>query len=195
MKGGKGVKMRDWVKPYILNRTRSVIVELLKDTSDIEEVLKRKKESLSDEEVFSCLSDELNCRFWAGGLDSESEKFTFIFGSVLADLPEDVFKKISAMKNVFYIFTPKPGAEVKIFQLEHDITAGEIIRIVNFPYSDLFDPALALKREIAHEFAHVYLEHVLGVEGTEDEADRIAIDWGFEEQIKELPKLDQEGGD
>jgi len=192
--------MKDWVRPYIMDQLRKTWIEGGYKNDDIEKISELKAKEISyDESVFCYLTEELNCEFWMGGIGGDYQLFTEIFGSVLADLPQNVFEKISTMKNVFYIFTPQPGAEVKILRFEHDIMAGETIKIVNFPYTDLFNPLRVLRGEIAHEIAHIYAEHDFVQlmngkthEDQEDEADQLAMEWGFKDEIKELREFEKE---
>jgi hypothetical protein len=149
-------------------------------------------ENLPDNAVFYELVNQLQCNF-GNVFGADSAWFTSIFGSVLVDLSEEVFKKIQVMKNVFFIFTPFPGAEVKIFQVEDRQLEGTL-RIINFPYDSTFMSPAACRGQIAHELAHVFLEHGCGNDENkdqtndqvEDQTDATAKDWGFEKEIREL---------
>jgi hypothetical protein len=157
--------MRDWVKPFLLQR-KPLNPERLEN----------------ENVVYYELADCLKYDFGAG---HEWPINTLIetFGSVLAELPEEVFNKIYRIENLFFIFSPLPGPEIKIFHLKNDLRAGPL-RIVNFPFDSALMPVKALKGEMAHELAHIYKEHEITSEEIEDEANGIAKSWGLEEEIK-----------
>ncbi len=172
--------MKEWVMPFFLQLQKRRKYREYKEEKDIPDVA-----------VFYALVDQLECDF-GGGIGGDVDWFTSLFGSVLADLPEEVFKKIQGMRrNVFFIFTPFPGAEVKIFQMEDRKLEGTL-RIVNFPYDSIFMPPVACRGQIAHELAHIFLEHGCGneekqnEEDIEDQTDATAKEWGFEKEIGEL---------
>jgi len=140
--------------------------------------------TLEDKETFyheliSCL----NCHF-ARGLGYTEDFFYNVFGSVLADLPEKVFKEISSMKNLFFVYTPNPRAETKIFQLTNDIT-GRTLQIVMFPYDSDFLPSMVLRGQIVRELVRVHRGLVDAVE-QEQRIDTISKQWGFGEEIEAL---------
>lgn len=140
--------------------------------------------TLEDKETFyhelvSCL----NCHF-ARGLGYTEDFFYNVFGSVLADLPEEVFKRICSMKNLFFVYTPNPRAETKIFQLKNDITE-RTLQVVIFPYDSDFLPSMVLRGEIVRELVRVHRGLVDVVE-QEQRIDAIAIEWGFREEVEAL---------
>ena len=75
-----------------------------------------------------------------------------------------------------------------MFRLERDTKAKSWLRIVTFPFDNAFMLYDALKGEIAHELAHIYqeLDSPTVWNEIEDEADEIAVSWGFEKEIKEF---------
>ena len=94
-----------------------------------------------------------------------------------------------------------PGAEVKIVSFDHTVKKGELIRIVTFPYYDsLCKSKEEIMGAIAHEIAHIYAEHdyvKCAEEGRtheeiEDEADRLAIEWGFAKEIDAMREREKE---
>ncbi len=182
--------MKDWVKPYILQRTGEYVDDLVKDGSEKEQWLALKSKALEDEEIaYYELTSYLNCHF--GSYMSDSQEFFYtVFGSVLADLPEQVFKDLCGMKNVFFTYNSKPGGEVKAFELEHDITQGNQ-QIVTFSYSSGSLPKMVLRGEIVHNLAHVYSDPGGVVEG-EDQIDSIALEWGFEKELKAVKEHNRE---
>lgn len=162
--------MKEWVKPYLIQR--------------LPQRRNRTEEKIPDAAIFYKLTDQLQHDF-GSGVGGDSAFFTEIFGSVLAELPKEVFEKLIEMKNVLYIFTPFPGAEVKIFQLDENIKAGTL-SIINFPYDSSYMPSEVLRGQIAHELAHVLLEHDCGSDENENTADETAKLWGFEKEIQAL---------
>jgi len=191
--------MRDWVKSFLLEEIRNTINELAPNISDFEK-----------EEWFNLSSQELNkedgifvelTRFFntniGGGIVGPGWVFTCAFGSVLADLPKDVFDALREMKNLFIAYCELGGAQVKWFDPEHDISVGERIIVVVFPESTGFYPLPALRGVIAHELAHVYARHVMPEklnmgDKAEEEADALARSWGFEAGIDALREMEKE---
>jgi hypothetical protein len=188
--------MKDWVRPYLIQELEESF-----DEAEIMYEAERKKliESQvegfqSDEAVFYALVEEFNTDFGIGILGGAKDRFTNIFGSVLADLPENVFMKLKEMKNLLFCFTPTLGGEVKQFRLEHDLEAGELLQVVTFPYENVFMPLRAARGEIVHELAHVWAEHMpsLEHEKLEEEADNLPREWGFEKEIEALREYEKE---
>jgi len=174
--------MKDWVKPYILQRITEYVDKVAKTEPEKEQWLALKSKALEDVEIlYYELTSYLNCHF-GKELGDPQEYFYKVFGSVLADIPEEVFKKLCGMKNLIFTYTPHPGAEVKIFELECDVREGNL-QVVIFPHGSGFVPPKALRGEIVHELVHVYTG--LGtIIDQEDQIDSIAIEWGFGEEIK-----------
>lgn len=179
----EGVRdMKGWVKPYILQRTSESVGQLVEDEPDRDQWLALKSKALEDREIlYHELTSYLNCHF-GRELGDPQEFFLKVFGSVLADLPGEVFKKLCGVKNLFFTYTPHPGAELKAFELNHRIDEGNL-HIVAFPHSSGYLPQRVLRGEIVHELAHVYRGTVEVVE-EEDQIDAIAVEWGFEREIK-----------
>jgi hypothetical protein len=187
-KGGE--KMKPWVKPYLLNGLAKTLDEI--GASDEWKQLKTENfiESLEShpETAWWELPGSLNTHFGLGGLGGPRDWFTSAFGSVLADLPEEVFLKLCGMKNVFFTFTPNPGAEIKPFILVEDIKTGEALKVVTFPYVITCSSPGAARGTIAHELAHLYAhpDKYASDDAMEDEADEIAKSWGFEQEVEEM---------
>jgi hypothetical protein len=129
------------------------------------------------QELISCL----NCDF-GKELEHRHGFFHTVFGSVLADLPEEVFKTLCSMKNLFFVYTPNPRAETKLFELKNGITEQKL-QVVLFPHDSDFLPSMVLRGQIVHELVHVHTGLMDMIED-EDQVDSIAIKWGFEEEIK-----------
>jgi len=183
--------MKPWVKSFLMQQHKKVMNEMKMEKETRKLSLEGfKREIESDEAIRYKLIDELNCHFGVGGLLGHKNWFKDIFGSVLADLPEEVFLQIRAMKNVLYTFTPNPGAEVKHFFFEENDNHEnwDRIVIVTFPFGIIDMSAKAARGMIAHELVHVcvHSDKAISNDAMEDEADRIAMEWGFEEEIKAM---------
>jgi hypothetical protein len=174
--------MKDWVRSLLIQEFIDSLGYPVKSEEGKEKKIKQKTRELENPElVYEELTNLMQCDF-GNAPGGESSVFTVIFGSVLADLPEEVFRKLSEMKNVLYIFTPFPWAEVKIFDLSAGIKEGQI-RIVNFPNNSLDMTQKVLKGEIAYGLARV----LSGQKGSGDEsADETLKNWGFEKELKAL---------
>ncbi len=180
--------MRDWVIPFLLEDREKLLDETMRNEEDKKFAMEHFKEEIkSDEAVFSELVYDFNTNF-GFGLGGPAWSFTVIFGEVLANLSKDVFLKILNIKNLFFTFTPNPGAEVKHFNLdeeEHDPKNWDRILVVTFPYESYNLPLEVMKWEIAHELAHIYAGHTFSDgDKIEDETDEIAKGWGFEAEKK-----------
>ncbi|MEE4601990.1 MAG: hypothetical protein V2J65_11985 [Desulfobacteraceae bacterium] len=152
--------MREWVKSFI---KKEGILENYED----------------EDEVYDYLTEDFNLDF----CPHLTSVIRSAFGSTLSDLPEDVFQSLKKMKNVFYSYIDDYYGEVKLFRLEHDIVAGDIVRFVCFPNHVVSLGFEILRGIIAHELAHVYLLHLSGNKEIEDEADNLAASWGFQSEI------------
>lgn len=174
--------MKEWVKPYVLQRTAENFVESAEDESEKKQWMALKSKMLENKEIlYHELISCLNCHF-SKELGIPEEFFYTVFGSVLADLPERVFKRLCSMKNLFFVYTPNRRAETKIIELKNNITEQKL-QVVVFPYDSDFLPSMVLRGEILHELVHVHTGLADIIE-QEDQIESIAIEWGFEEEIK-----------
>jgi hypothetical protein len=171
--------MKDWVKPFLIREFIGSLggPEKLEER-DGEKIVEKTNELENIESVYKELTNWMRCDF--GNEDGgESSVFAAIFGSVLADLPEEAFRKLSDMKDVLYIFTPFPWTEVKIFEMQDSMKEGQI-RIVSFPNSSLDMTQKVLRGEIAYGLAGV----LTGQKAHEDgAADEILKNWGFQKEL------------
>ena len=177
--------MKDWVKTFLNNQFICM-------------------GEVNEHNIYSELAYSLNIDFGKEGYHIENQNvildFIDIFGSVLADLPENVFKKLYEMKNLFFIFTPCPMSEVKVFKLKKDMKEKESLTIVNFPYTSYnvpvegfenFSKKQLIRGEIVHEIAHVYKGCEIRSPEIEFETDEIAKSWGFKKEIEAKETLIQ----
>jgi hypothetical protein len=165
--------MKSWVKPFLEKRGMNILG--INENQISNELLKLLKYEfgIEPELPMNLTRDQFI-----------TEQFKSCFSSVLADLPESIFEKLITKENLFFIFIPVPGAEVKLFELDRTLNAGELLQVVSFQYSDDYNID-EMRGIIVHELAHVYLEHRHGsTKKTENEADETAIQWGFKEEIE-----------
>ncbi|NIS71277.1 MAG: hypothetical protein GTO12_20755 [Proteobacteria bacterium] len=182
--------MKDWVKPYILQETGRHLDGFVKNRLEREQWLALKSKALENTEIlFHELTSCLNCHF--GREPGDPQVFFYkVFGSVLADLPEEVFEKLSCMKNLFFTHNPNPGGEAKIFELGDDILQGNQ-EIVTFSYDSGFLPPKVLRGEIVQKFLQIYTGRS-NVYEQDPQIHSIAIEWGFGEEIKAVRKYKNE---
>lgn len=183
--------MRDWVKLYLLEEVEKTNGGHRIGREQAEYGMNQIKGELeNDETVFNRLADKLRTHFSAYGFASEGWAFKAAFGSILSDLPGEVFLQLVGMRHVFYTFTPNPGAEVKPFVLNDEENAGDWDRIlvVPFPYAVYTMPPMARQGSTVHELPHVcvHSDKAASTDAMEDEADRVAGEWGFKEEIEAM---------
>ena len=185
--------MKDWVKPFLLQEMIESLEELSEDPEEKSWVQMNveSQENADDEEIYHQLTEYFNFDFGQGTLGGYKSVMTNLFGAVLSNLPEEVFKKLCRMDNLFFTFTPDIGAEVKRFPLPKDMKAGEPLLIVTIPYVSVFEPTIVALGEIVHELAHVYAGHTHGRDDIEEDADEIAKSWGFNNAIEALRDYEQ----
>ena len=186
--------MKDWVKPYLMRGKAKVCPDgQFKDPSRKEDIVEDESMELENEEgVYDEIAHHLNVHFGARGVGRDRGFFSQVFGSVLADLPWEVFNELCEMKNLFFTFTRNPGAEVKQFILEHDVKAGQKLQIVTFPYASILLPMIdAIEGQIAFQLAYVWAEsNGHRTDELEQEVEEIARSWGFEKQINALRRCE-----
>jgi hypothetical protein len=167
--------MRAWVKSYLKDRW----VQLGNDEEDFEDFYG------DDWACLEVLESGLNANF-GDKLSGGSAVFYRTFTSLLGELPEKVYAKLKDSRNVFFAFSDAPGAVVKNYILRKPIES-EYLSIVVFPNLSADMPHDALRGEIVHKIACVYLGHVNdNLDETELEADKLADSWGFNNEIKAL---------
>jgi len=180
--------MKEWPLNFLKKQMEDALSELGADEKWRRMKMDRLETDLSRPEyVYRELAEALEVDFGVG-ISQAGQGMKTIFGSVLADLPEEVFIKLLKMKHVFYIHTNNPGAEVKPFQLDEDriraINDLQRVVVVNFPHDMISRDFAAARGTVAHELAHVYLEHgfkeTVHTEDDEEEDDRLIAEWGFE---------------
>ena len=177
--------MKDWVILFLLDEYTNGLDKVFPDKKEREQAIKDEIERLKDEEtVFYELADYFNYNFGIDENNDSKSHIISVFGSVLADLPEDIFKEIITIQNLFFAFTPRFGAEVKSFRLEKGSKSGDMIQIVTVPFTSSFLPLDAARGEIAHDLAQIYLKHKYGSKKETEAADELAKNWGFDEEIE-----------
>ena len=176
--------MRDWVRPFLIQKAQDELEQEL--GLQVKEGWRERYASQLGQMtiVYHKLTTCLNTHFGLEGLDETKERILHAFGSVLASLPEDVFKKLYSNKNLFFSFALKPGAEVKEFYLDHDIKAGEKVQVVTFPYVNEHMPPEALRGELVQGLIQINYGNKLNIKEINEKMGDIAKDWGFEEELR-----------
>jgi len=185
--------MENWVRPYLLAEYERFFDQLDDDPdlkkAQMEEIAKMPED---DEEVYLELSCKVKIHFGDFVLGGKGWYVATVFGGVLADLPKEVFTRLVERKNVVYTFTLNPRAEVNTFILDGEEDAKQQGRntVVTFPYQAVFMPIAALRGTIVHKLVHVYLlsQEIASNDAMEDEADKVAREWGFQEETAAMRK-------
>lgn len=146
-------------------------------------------------ETSNSLLKKLNCNFTrAEGKETkkheaEGQDFALTFISVLQDIKHEDFERLSDSKNIFFIYGPPVPAYVKAFPLSDDALPISIehLRIVVFEHEVMSYPRQALRWIIAHELAHAIFE-----KQDDDEANEIALGWGFKIEKEEFDRYEAE---
>ncbi len=136
------------------------------------------------------LMDRLD--YYFGG----NQRFEEIFSSVLGNLPRQVFEKLLGMRSLYLVVGE--GGNVHNLRCPRDLKEGEEMWAVTICEKMLSAPRDIVAGLIAHELAHLFLEHGREqaaiqphdrVECEEREADTTAIGWGFKEEIEAMRRL------
>jgi hypothetical protein len=160
--------MKKWVNPF------------LKSQIDFNTII-------TDGQKYECLVECFSDHYHFGPIDDydEPRKFKRTFGYTLANLPEEIFFNLLNNKNrIYFVFSIRGSAEVKVFPVREDIKKDKDLRIVTFPYDILNRPCKAIVGTIAHEIAHVYARDIFPGDDIERKADNLVKQWGFEEELK-----------
>lgn len=180
--------MKDWVKTFLTSKLyREAKSKWGKDipTDSKREMVTIELERLTTTEtgIYYALIECLQCYFGEEADANVAANFSQLFGSILVDLPEEVFSKLSRMRNIFFLFNPIRQTWGALFKLKEAIPEGEILKIVNYFYQTPYMPKKAAKGEIVQGLILAYLGEDLK---SEDMMYEIARTWGFSEEIKEL---------
>lgn len=159
-----------------------------------------KKYNQSEEEV-------INSLLWPGNpfsLGAEvdfSQRYTAVL-EVLRRMPQSDFVILEELVETFFWFIPETGYLAKIFPAplcRQKVYENQLIRL---EYSKVLYLSPLLENHaadiiiatVAHELAHVYLDHPIVGKAelekiNEKQADDQAIKWGFEKEIKKIHRL------
>ena len=185
--------MKNWVRSYLLEEYERFFEQLGGDPdlnkAQMEEIAKMPED---DEEVYLELSCKVKIQFRDFVFGGKGWYVAAVFGSVLADLPKEVFMRIVERTNVVYTFTLNQRAEANTFKLdgEEDVNQRGRNTVVTFPYQAVFMPIAALRGTIVHKLVHVYLlsQEIASNDAMEAEADKVAREWGFQEETAAMRK-------
>jgi hypothetical protein len=103
-----------------------------------------------------------------------------VFGSVLADLPEEVFRRLREMTNVLFSFVQDSGVHYGRFCVAEAIHPGDTMHVITVPPEGVYVSPGALRGQIICEITRTYD----GIETSSDEADARATEWGFGPEIE-----------
>jgi len=179
--------MKDWVKHFLTGKLyKEARAKWGKNqpTDSKKEMVTMELERLmaSETGIYYALIECLQCYFGEEIDPNVAATFSQLFGSVLVDLPEEVFSKISKMKNLFFLFNPIRQTWAAQFKLKEAIPEGENLKIVNYFYQTPYMPRKAARGEIVQGLIIAYSDEGL----TEERMYEIAKNWGFGEEIREL---------
>jgi hypothetical protein len=114
-----------------------------------------------------------------------------VFGSVICDLPKNIFDELFAM-NPFFVYSSNWG----FCQMLHPGSRAEIPLVI-FSQGGLKGMNWSQRRAcVSHELAHLILGHLSRPFSLDDpyrrelegEADQLCCDWGFQEEITSVRK-------
>jgi len=122
-------------------------------------------------------------------IGSSSHNFKYHLKECLMRLPEEDLRAIAYERNV-HVLAASTNAVVTLEPVLYDPGKGDLVLVV---FTTDFDkcPAHEIVYTIAHEFAHVFLDHFRRASWhgheSEIEADRQVVAWGFERQLRQTP--------
>lgn len=131
--------MRRWVKPFLLEN-----VPFEDRHKKLDEV---------------CIWNEL-ASYFQYDFGNEGDLMILHFGSVLADLPKEAFEKLRKRTDVYFVHTSSPNADVKFIRRKGK-SKDDWVCIVNFAFDTMSTTEHVIRGIIAHELAHIYLNHKL----------------------------------
>ena len=165
--------IREWVRPFIKDQ--------LKDFFTPEHPPKI-IDDMNDEEVCSAVGEFFYYSDLSGsGLEGEHKT---LIGEVLARLPKDVFMELNDLRVIFIVPALFGASTTKLNTIE-----TESVNMVLLPVMSLSRSKNVILGEIAHELANIHAEHLeteSPIDEIENEADAIAIAWGFETEIRAM---------
>lgn len=163
--------MKDWVLPFLREKGDSTI--------SIEQL---EMDLSTPTFCFRRLSKCFN-------INSTNFRLVELFGSVLADLPEDVFQQLLCTRNLFFSFNDRIAFVQAMNLVEFERTA--ILCVFSEELLKLNDSSV--RGTISHELAHIILGHYKAEvqemqtrAAMEGSADRLAEAWGFSYEILKI---------
>jgi hypothetical protein len=162
--------IREWVRAFIKDQLKDFFTpehppEIIDD--------------MNDEEVCSAVGEFFYYTDLSGsGLEGEHKT---LIGEVLARLPQDVFMELNELRVIFIVPMLFGASTIKLNTIE-----TESVNMVLLPVMSPSRSKDAILGEIAHELAQIHAEHlgISPIDEIENEADAIAIAWGFETEIQ-----------
>jgi hypothetical protein len=165
--------IREWVRPFIKDQLKDFFTP-----AHPPEII----DDMNDEEVCSAVGEFFYYTDLSGsGLEGEHKT---LIGEVLARLPKHVFMELNDLGVIFIVPMLFGASTIKLNTIE-----TETVNMVLLPVMSPSRSKDVILGEIAHELAQIHAEH-LETEGPideiENEADPIAISWGFETEIQAM---------
>lgn len=146
----------------------------------------REGPEMKTEERKNCIEDFLSSGRW--NVDHRYKKVYHFISDVLLRLPEDVFDEI-VYGQEYWLFMLDRWAWGQSWNpvlhcAPHDKVESHHLRVISL-LPDLENRESAcITGVIAHEIGHAYMLHRSGeASKTEQEADQVAIEWGFAKEI------------
>jgi len=165
--------MREWVRPFIKEQLRDFFTP---------EYPPGIIDDMNDEEVCSAVGEFFYYSDLSGsGLEAEHKT---LIGEVLARLPKDVFMELNELSVIFIVPMLFGASSIKL-----NTTETESVNMVLLPVMSPSRSKDVILGEIAHELAQIHAEHIgieTPIDEIENDADAIAIAWGFETEIQAM---------
>ena len=125
----------------------------------------------------------------------EKDKVVSLISKVFNRIPEDDLVVLELKRNVQFIMPAHATAEVIYVNPIADPEYGMVtVWLISLPPARAKHPEHEFIYTVAHEMAHVFLEHTGRVKSEnpikelELKADRQVIKWGFEDELKTIGK-------
>jgi len=178
--------MKDWVKSFLtskLYKERKHKFGKDKDTAWKKEYIEGEFRARYSTEEGICvgLAECLRLQMYGDENSVAVQTFIKLLGSVLGEVPEEVFRKIVTVENVFFGYNPLRQTSAWKFDIPCGNPQGGEVRFINFFYETPFMPPAAAKGEIVVGLMYSVWDKNDPV--TEDDIKRAGKDWGFTKEI------------
>lgn len=127
-----------------------------------------------------------------GCASTDKDKVVSLISKVFNRIPEDDLFVLTVKRNVQFIMPADATTEVIFVKPKADPKYGMVpVWLISLPPTRAKYPEHEFIYTVAHEMAHVFLEHTgrdeskNAIKESELEADRQVIKWEFEDELKE----------